>query len=324
MGTDTIAAIATAMTSSGIGIVRISGDEAVSITDRIFEMKNQKKLEDMPTHTIHYGHIHDGDEVIDEVMVVLMRGPKSYTREDTVEIDCHGGVYVMKRILETVIKYGARPAEPGEFTKRAFLNGRIDLAQAESVIDVINAKSEREAKSGIKQLEGFLSTEINQIKQDILDVLVNIEVTIDYPEYDTPEVQENELKNMLNKVENKLEKLEKSFDNGKIIKDGIKTAIIGKPNAGKSSLLNAILKEDRAIVTDIAGTTRDTIEEYVTINGIALKLIDTAGIREAKDSVEKIGIQKSIEEANDADLIIAIFDSSKELDEEDLSEESED
>ena len=208
-------------------------------------------------------------------------------------------------------------AGPGEFTKRAFLNGRIDLAQAESVIDVINAKSEREAKSGIKQLEGFLSTEINQIKQDILDVLVNIEVTIDYPEYDTPEVQENELKNMLNKVENKLEKLEKSFDNGKIIKDGIKTAIIGKPNAGKSSLLNAILKEDRAIVTDIAGTTRDTIEEYVTINGIALKLIDTAGIREAKDSVEKIGIQKSIEEANDADLIIAIFDSSKELDEED-------
>ena len=208
-------------------------------------------------------------------------------------------------------------AGPGEFTKRAFLNGRIDLAQAESVIDVINAKSEREAKSGIKQLEGFLSTEINQIKQDILDVLVNIEVTIDYPEYDTPEVQENELKNMLNKVENKLEKLEKSFDNGKIIKDGIKTAIIGKPNAGKSSLLNAILKEDRAIVTDIAGTTRDTIEEYVTINGIALKLIDTAGIREAKDSVEKIGIQKSIEEANDADLIIAIFDSSKELDDED-------
>ena len=208
-------------------------------------------------------------------------------------------------------------AGPGEFTKRAFLNGRIDLAQAESVIDVINAKSEREAKSGIKQLEGFLSAEINQIKQDILDVLVNIEVTIDYPEYDTPEVQENELKNMLNKVENKLNKLEKSFDNGKIIKDGIKTAIIGKPNAGKSSLLNAILKEDRAIVTDIAGTTRDTIEEYVTINGIALKLIDTAGIREAKDSVEKIGIQKSIEEANDADLIIAIFDSSKELDEED-------
>ena len=248
---------------------------------------------------------------------MLMRGPRSFTAEDTVEIDCHGGVFIVKKILETVTRNGARTAEPGEFTKRAFLNGRIDLAQAESVIDVINAKSEREAKSGIKQLEGFLSTEINQIKQDILDVLVNIEVTIDYPEYDTPEVQENELKNMLNKVENKLEKLEKSFDNGKIIKDGIKTAIIGKPNAGKSSLLNAILKEDRAIVTDIAGTTRDTIEEYVTINGIALKLIDTAGIREAKDSVEKIGIQKSIEEANDADLIIAIFDSSKELDEED-------
>jgi len=225
---------------------------------------------------------------------------------------------IIKKILEICLKNGAEIAEPGEFTKRAFLNGRIDLAQAESVIDIINAKSEREAKSGIKQLEGFLSKEIKEIKQDILDVLVNIEVTIDYPEYDTPEVQKNEIKNMLEKTENKLKKLEKSFDNGKIIKDGIKTAIIGKPNAGKSSLLNAILKEDRAIVTDIAGTTRDTIEEFVTINGITLKLIDTAGIREAIDSVEKIGIQKSIEQAKDADLVIAIFDSSKKLDNEDL------
>ena len=317
MRTDTIAAIATAMSSSGIGIIRISGDEAVGIVDRIFSMKNGKKLSDMPTHTIHYGHIKDVDEVIDEVMVVLMRGPKSYTREDTVEIDCHGGVYVMKRILETVIKYGARPAEPGEFTKRAFLNGRIDLSQAESVIDIINAKSEKEVKTSINQLEGNLSKKIKQIKQQILDVMVNVEVSIDYPEYDTPDATENEILNMLNNVEKELLKLENSFDNGKLIKEGIKTAIIGKPNAGKSSLLNCILNEERAIVTEIEGTTRDTIEEFVTVEGVPLKLIDTAGIREAKDEVEKIGITKSKEIAKDADLIIAIFDSSKDLTDED-------
>ena len=295
----------------------MSGEKTFEILAKMFIAKNPKDISEIPGYTMQYGNIVDDGKIIDEVLVSYFKAPKSYTTEDMCEINSHGGNVIMRKILQICLKNGANLAEPGEFTKRAFLNGRIDLAQAESVIDVINAKSEREAKSGIKQLEGFLSAEINQIKQDILDVLVNIEVTIDYPEYDTPEVQENELKNMLNKVENKLEKLEKSFDNGKIIKDGIKTAIIGKPNAGKSSLLNAILKEDRAIVTDIAGTTRDTIEEYVTINGIALKLIDTAGIREAKDSVEKIGIQKSIEEANDADLIIAIFDSSKELDEED-------
>ena len=295
----------------------MSGEKTFEILAKMFIAKNPKDISEIPGYTMQYGNIVDDGKIIDEVLVSYFKAPKSYTTEDMCEINSHGGNVIMRKILQICLKNGADLAEPGEFTKRAFLNGRIDLAQAESVIDVINAKSEREAKSGIKQLEGFLSTEINQIKQDILDVLVNIEVTIDYPEYDTPEVQENELKNMLNKVENKLEKLEKSFDNGKIIKDGIKTAIIGKPNAGKSSLLNAILKEDRAIVTDIAGTTRDTIEEYVTINGIALKLIDTAGIREAKDSVEKIGIQKSIEEANDADLIIAIFDSSKELDDED-------
>ena len=234
------------------------------------------------------------------------------------EINSHGGTVILKEILELCLKSGAELAEPGEFTKRAFLNGRIDLAQAESVIDIINAKSEKEAKSSINQLEGFLSRDIREIKQGILDVLVNIDVTIDYPEYDTPEVQKKEIKDMLENTINKLSRLEKSFDNGKIIKDGIKTAIIGKPNAGKSSLLNAILKEDRAIVTALAGTTRDTIEEFVTVRGVPLKLVDTAGIREAVDEVEKIGVEKSIKQAQDADLEIAIFDSSKPLDAEDL------
>ena len=234
------------------------------------------------------------------------------------EINSHGGNVVVKKILELCLKNGAELAEPGEFTKRAFLNGRIDLLQAESVIDVINAKSEKEAKTGIKQLEGFLSQKINEIKKEIMDVMVNIEVTIDYPEYDTPDVTKKELSDMLDSVEEKLEKLEKSFDNGKIIKEGIKTVIIGRPNAGKSSLLNAILKEDRAIVTQYEGTTRDTIEEFVTVNGIPLKLIDTAGIRDAKDEVEKIGIEKSKELVKEADLIIAIFDSSEDLTKEDI------
>ena len=291
----TIVGIATAPGIGGIGIIRMSGEKTFEILDKIFIPKTKQDISEIKGYSIKYGNIVENNKIIDEVLVSYFKAPKSYTTENMCEINAHGGNIVVKKILELCLANGAEMAGPGEFTKRAFFNGRIDLAQAESVIDIINAKSEREAKSGIKQLEGFLSAEINQIKQDILDVLVN----------------------MLNKVENKLEKLEKSFDNGKIIKDGIKTAIIGKPNAGKSSLLNAILKEDRAIVTDIAGTTRDTIEEYVTINGIALKLIDTAGIREAKDSVEKIGVQKSIEEANDADLIIAIFDSSKELDDED-------
>lgn len=314
----TIASISTAPGIGGIGIIRMSGEKTFEILEKIFKPKTEQKIEDIKGYTIKYGHIIENKEIIDEVLVSYFKAPRSYTTENMCEINSHGGNIIVKKILEMCLKNGAELAEPGEFTKRAFLNGRIDLAQAESVIDVINAKSDKEAKSGIKQLEGYLSSEIKGIKQEILDVLVNIEVTIDYPEYDTPEVQEQEIMQMLESVGNKLEKLEKSFDNGKIIKDGIKTAIIGKPNAGKSSLLNAILKEDRAIVTDIAGTTRDTIEEFVTINGIPLNLIDTAGIREASDEVEKIGVEKSIKQAKDADLIIAIFDSSKDLTDEDL------
>ncbi len=296
----------------------MSGKDTFKILDKIFKQKNKQDIKDIKGYTMKYGHIINNNEIIDEVLVSYFKAPKSYTTEDMCEINSHGGNIVVKKILELCLKNGAELAEPGEFTKRAFLNGRIDLLQAESVIDVINAKSEREMQTGIKQLEGFLSKEIGDIKQEILDVMVNIEVAIDYPEYDVDDVTNNQILNMLDSVENKLIKLEKSFDNGKIIKEGIKTAIIGRPNAGKSSLLNAILKEDRAIVTEIEGTTRDTIEEFVNINGVPLKLIDTAGIRTAKDEVEKIGIEKSREIANTSDLVIAIFDSSKELSEEDL------
>jgi len=314
----TIVSISTAPGIGGIGIIRMSGEKSFEVLDKIFVAKNKQNIDEIKGYTIKYGNIVENGNIIDEVLVSYFKAPRSYTTENMCEINSHGGTVIVRKILELCLKNGAELAEPGEFTKRAFLNGRIDLAQAESVIDIINAKSDKEAKSGIKQLEGFLSKEIKEIKQEIMDVLVNIEVTIDYPEYDTPEVQQKELSGMLQSVGQRLIKLEKSFDNGKIIKEGIKTAIIGKPNAGKSSLLNAILKEDRAIVTDIAGTTRDTIEEFVTINGIPLKLIDTAGIREASDKVEKIGVEKSIKLAEEADLVIAIFDSSKELTEEDI------
>lgn len=322
--TDTIAAIATAMSSAGIGIVRISGSEAVSIADQIFRMGmnpsagTEKRLEDTPSHTIHYGHIVDGDEVLDEVMVLLMRGPRSYTREDTVEIDCHGGVYVTKRILETAIRYGARPAEPGEFTKRAFLNGRIDLSQAESVIEVIHAKNEFALKSSMSQLSGSVARVTEEIRGHIIHEIAFIESALDDPEHISLEGYPDRLMQVVNVLEGKIEKLLLNSDNGRLLKEGISTVIVGKPNAGKSSLLNTLVGEERSIVTDIAGTTRDIIEEQINLNGIILNVIDTAGIRETKDVVERIGVEKAKRYLNDADLVIYVVDSSTELDENDF------
>ncbi len=306
----------------------MSGEKCFEVLEKIFLPKKFESIENIKGYTIKYGHIVENlqeykngevpeNAIVDEVLVSYFKAPKSYTTENMCEINTHGGNIVVRKILELCLKNGAEMAEPGEFTKRAFLNGRIDLLQAESVIDIIDAKSERELKAGMNQLEGQLSKKIHEIKQKIMDVMVNVEVDIDYPEYDVEEVTNAEIKGMLNIVISDLKKLEKSFDNGKILKDGVKTAIIGKPNAGKSSLLNCILNEERAIVTEIEGTTRDTIEEFVTVEGVPLKLIDTAGIREAKDEVEKIGIAKSKEIAKDADLIIAIFDSSRDLTDED-------
>ncbi len=313
----TIASISTAPGIGGIGIIRLSGDNCFNVLEKIFKAKTPKKIEEIPGYTIKYGHIVEGDNVIDEVLVSYFKAPKSYTAENMCEINSHGGNVVMRKIMDLCLRNGAEMAEPGEFTKRAFLNGRIDLSQAEAVIDIINAKTEREATEGTKQLEGWLAIEIRKIKKDLLEILSNIEVSIDYPEYDVPEVQEDDLRKKMDKVLGKLLELAKSFDNGKIIKEGIKTAIIGRPNVGKSSLLNAILKEDRAIVTEYEGTTRDTIEEFVNINGISLKLIDTAGIRETSNEIEKMGIEKSRKIAKEAELIIFILDASKDFSDED-------
>lgn len=295
----------------------MSGKNCFKILEKIFEQKNKKDISEIKGYSFKYGYIVDNGKKVDEVLVSYFKEPKSYTAENMCEINSHGGIVVMREILELCLKNGAELAKPGEFTKRAFLNGRIDLSQAESVIDIINAKSNREALEGMKQLEGFLAEEINKIKKELLELMANIEVSIDYPEYDTPEVIEEEILKTIENSINKLNKLERSFDNGKLIKEGIKTAIIGRPNAGKSSLLNAILKEERAIVTEYEGTTRDTIEEYVNINGITLKLIDTAGIRTTQNEIEKIGIEKSKKMAKEADLVIYIIDASKDLNEDD-------
>ncbi len=318
MKTDTIAAIATAMSNSGIGIVRISGDEALDVADRIFRpKKGSRKVSDMETHTIHYGYVTDGDEVIDEVMLLIMKAPRSYTCEDTIEIDCHGGVLVMKKILETVLKYGARPAEPGEFTKRAFLNGRIDLSQAESVIDVINAQNELALKSSVSQLQGAVLEKIKAIRAVVLHEIAFIESALDDPEHVSLEGYPEQLHEIMSDAHSKVKKLLDSSDNGKMLKEGINTAIVGKPNAGKSSLLNILVGEERAIVTEIAGTTRDILQEQIQIGGIGLNVIDTAGIRDTEDIVEKIGVNKSREYIEKADLIIYVVDSSTELDKND-------
>ncbi len=318
MKTDTIAAIATAMTASGIGIVRISGEEAFSVIDKIYRSKNGKKvLSEMDSHTIHYGYIMDEEDVIDEVMVLLMKAPNSYTREDTIEIDCHGGVLVMKRILETVLKNGARAAEPGEFTKRAFLNGRIDLSQAESVIDIIQSKNDFALKSSMSQLQGVLTKKIQEIRGEIIHEIAFIESALDDPEHISIDGYGLELEKIVSNIRNSIKKMIDSFENGSILKEGINTVIVGKPNAGKSSLLNVLLRKERAIVTDIAGTTRDVLEEQMNLNGIILNIIDTAGIRDTTDVVEKIGVDKAKVYVENADLIIYVVDSSTKLDEND-------
>lgn len=314
---NTIVAISTAMGNGGIGIVRMSGEKSFEILEKIFIPKNKDAF--VKGYQIKYGNIVDprNEEIIDEVLVSYFVEPKSYTTENMCEINTHGGMVVEKRILELCLENGAEIAGPGEFTKRAFLNGRIDLSQAEAIIDLINSKTIREARESINQLEGHLSSKIESIRQKMLDLMIAIDVNIDYPEYDEEEVTKNKSLNELKIILEELVKLENSFNTGKVLKDGVRTVILGKTNAGKSSLLNRILKEDRAIVSNIEGTTRDTIEEFVDIEGIPLKLIDTAGIRNSSNEIEQIGIQKSKKIANSADLIIAIFDITKKLDEDD-------
>lgn len=314
----TIAAISTAMSASGIGIVRMSGPESMDVISRIYRSKNGgKNIKEVKSHTIHYGYIFDGEEVVDEVLVMVMRAPRTYTGEDTVEIDCHGGVYAMKKVLETVLRNGAQIAEPGEFTKRAFLNGRLDLSQAEAVMDVIQAKSAVALKSSLQQLKGSVLRAIKEIRSAILYQIAFIESALDDPEHISLEGYPEKLRKIVDEEYEKVETLLKSADDGRMIQEGIKTVILGKPNAGKSSLLNFLVGEDRAIVTDIAGTTRDTLEEYISLHGISLRIIDTAGIRETEDVVEKIGVGKAKKMAEDADLILYVVDSSLPLDEND-------
>ena len=315
----TIAAISTAPAIGGIGIVRMSGKDCFEVLEKIFKPKNPETIENIAGYRIKYGTIvnPETNRVVDEVLVSYFKCPKSYTAENMCEINSHGGIVVLREILELCLKNGAELAKPGEFTERAFLNGRIDLTQAEAIIDIINAKSTREAQESANQLEGYLSRKINEIREKIMDIMVNIEANIDYPEYDVVEVSNKDAENKLKEIENELIKLSKTFENGKILKEGVKIAIIGSPNAGKSSLLNSMLKEERAIVTDIAGTTRDIIEEQIYIEGIPFKVIDTAGIRDAKDKIEQIGIEKSKKAANEADVILAVFDSSVPLNDED-------
>ena len=315
MKKDTIAAISTGMTNSGIGIVRISGEEAFDIADRIYKGRN--KITESESHTIHYGHIIDGEETIDEVLVMVMRAPRTFTGEDTVEINCHGGTFVLKRVLETVLKNGARAAEPGEFTKRAFLNGKMDLSQAEAVIDVINSENEYALQSSISQLKGNIKNKVNDIRKKIIYHTAFVESALDDPEHISVDGYGETLKSEAERIIDELEILIRSADNGRVMKEGINTVIVGKPNAGKSSLLNVLSGHERAIVTDIEGTTRDILEEQIKLGGLSLNVIDTAGIRTTDDVIEKIGVDRAWEYAMNADLIIYVVDASKELDEND-------
>lgn len=314
---DTISAISTAVGEGGIGIVRLSGRDSISIANKVFKSIDGEDLKNKENRKLHYGHIYDNDKLIDEVLIAVMKGPKTYTREDMVEIYCHGGIVPVKKILELSLKEGARLAEPGEFTKRAFLNGRLDLSQAEAVMDLIQAKTDKSYDVSLKHLEGNLSKKIEELRERLLGVLANIEASISFPEDDLENLDYSWLGEDLNYVRDEIEKLLSSSDRGKILKDGINTVILGRPNVGKSSLLNAILRENRAIVTDIPGTTRDIIEEYVNIDGIPMKIVDTAGIRSTDDLVERIGVDRAKEMVEDADLIIGVFDLSEDLTEDD-------
>ena len=318
MKTETIAAIATSLSESGISIIRISGDDCATIVDKIFIAKNKKKVGEFKSHTIHYGHIYENDNLIDEVLVSYFKGPNSFTAEDTVEINCHGGVIVTKKVLQLVIKNGARLAMPGEFTKRAFLNGRIDLTKAEAVMDIIHADNEFALQLGMKQLKGSISKKVHEIREKLIFEIAFIESALDDPEHISLDGYLDKLESIVKELLVDLKRMESSADNGKIIKQGIQTVIVGKPNAGKSSFLNLLLGEEKAIVTDIAGTTRDILEDYVKIDDISFRVIDTAGIRKTEDVVEKIGVSKAIEYSKDADLLLYVVDSSVLLDDNDI------
>lgn len=318
MKKDTIAAVATGMTNSGIGIVRISGEEAFSIIDKIYKSKKNKILSQQQSHTIHYGHIYDGNAIVDEVMVSVMKAPGTYTGEDTIEINCHGGMFIVNKVLETVLKYGARLAEPGEFSKRSFLNGKMDLSKAEAVMDLIHSKSEYAYKNSLNQLQGTLLGKIKESREKLIYEIAFIESALDDPEHIDINGYSDKLKKVVDELKEELKKMVNSFDSGKIIKEGIKTVIVGKPNAGKSSLMNVLLGEERAIVTDIEGTTRDVLEESVNLGGVKLVIMDTAGIRKTEDVVEKIGVKKAKDYAKDADFIMYVVDASKPLDENDF------
>ncbi len=319
MKTDTIAAVATAMSNSGIGIIRISGDESIAISDIIYRNKsNERVLKNYKSNTIHYGFVYDGDEIVDEVMVSVLKKPNSFTTEDTVEINCHGGILVINRILDIIIKNGARLAEPGEFTKRAFLNGRIDLSEAEAVMDIISSKNESALKNSVKQLRGSVHRKVSELRKAIIYEIAFIESALDDPEHISLEGYPDKLYKKVNELSGEIENLLATSENGRIIAEGIKTVIVGKPNAGKSSLLNLLVGEEKAIVTDIAGTTRDVLEEDIKINGISLHIIDTAGIRSTEDIIEKIGVERAVSYLQDADLVIYVVDSSVPLDKNDF------